>query len=61
MEDLQADLLANGLTVSTVPDKGRCLLTIKDFSPGLNFILHFCLFVFEEHDALLVRQSVYGK
>ncbi|XP_059590963.1 histone-lysine N-methyltransferase ASHR1 isoform X6 [Vitis vinifera] len=34
MEDLQADLSANGLTVSTTPEKGRCLLSIKDFSPG---------------------------
>ncbi|XP_052201558.1 histone-lysine N-methyltransferase ASHR1 isoform X3 [Diospyros lotus] len=38
MEDLQRALSERGLTVSTLPDKGRCLLTLRDFSPG-NVIL----------------------
>lgn len=37
MEDLQADLSAHGLSVSTLPEKGRGLVAIKDFSPGLSF------------------------
>ncbi|XP_062146363.1 histone-lysine N-methyltransferase ASHR1 [Alnus glutinosa] len=34
MEDLQSALNEQGLTVSTVPEKGRCLLTTRDFYPG---------------------------
>ncbi|KAI3821259.1 hypothetical protein L1987_08823 [Smallanthus sonchifolius] len=35
MEDLQRQLLHDyGLSVSTLPDKGRCLFTARDFSPG---------------------------
>ncbi|XP_059453924.1 histone-lysine N-methyltransferase ASHR1 isoform X1 [Corylus avellana] len=34
MEDLQSALNEQGLTVSTVPEKGRCLLTARDFYPG---------------------------
>ncbi|KAG5524985.1 hypothetical protein RHGRI_031610 [Rhododendron griersonianum] len=34
MEDLQGVLSQRGLTVSTLPDKGRCLFSIRDFSPG---------------------------
>jgi hypothetical protein len=36
MEDLQSALNEQGLTVSTVPEKGRCLLTTRDFYPGLS-------------------------
>ena len=35
MEDLQSALGNRGLTVSNVPEKGRCLFTTKDFYPGL--------------------------
>ncbi|GJV07294.1 histone-lysine N-methyltransferase ASHR1 [Tanacetum coccineum] len=35
MEDLQRVLLRDySLSVSTLPDKGRCLFTARDFSPG---------------------------
>ncbi|XP_019055184.1 PREDICTED: histone-lysine N-methyltransferase ASHR1 isoform X2 [Nelumbo nucifera] len=34
MEDLQSALAARGLTVSTLPEKGRCLVTTRDFSSG---------------------------
>ncbi|KAL8216258.1 hypothetical protein R6Q57_023095 [Mikania cordata] len=35
MEDLQRLLLCDrGLSASTLPDKGRCLFTTRDFSPG---------------------------
>ncbi|KAK9271392.1 hypothetical protein L1049_026982 [Liquidambar formosana] len=34
MEDLQSALLERGLTVSTIPEKGRSLVTTRDFSPG---------------------------
>lgn len=34
MEDLQSALNERGLTVSTLPEKGRCLLTTRDFHPG---------------------------
>ncbi|XP_058190033.1 histone-lysine N-methyltransferase ASHR1 isoform X1 [Rhododendron vialii] len=34
MEDLQGVLSQRGLTVSTLPDKGRCLFSIRNFSPG---------------------------
>ncbi|XP_043704587.1 histone-lysine N-methyltransferase ASHR1 isoform X1 [Telopea speciosissima] len=34
MEDLQSALSGRGLTVSTHPEKGRCLVSIRDFSPG---------------------------
>ncbi|PIA27178.1 hypothetical protein AQUCO_08200002v1 [Aquilegia coerulea] len=33
-EELQRALSINGLTVSTNPEKGRCLITTKDFFPG---------------------------
>ena len=36
MEDLQRALSERGLTVSILPDKGRCLFTLRDFSPGLS-------------------------
>jgi hypothetical protein len=39
MEDLQPALNEQGLTVSTVPEKGRCLLTTRDFYPGLSLSL----------------------
>lgn len=41
MEDLQSALNEQGLTVSTVPEKGRCLLTTRDFYPGLSLSLKF--------------------
>uniref|UniRef100_A0A5B7AL27 Putative histone-lysine N-methyltransferase ASHR1 isoform X1 n=1 Tax=Davidia involucrata TaxID=16924 RepID=A0A5B7AL27_DAVIN len=34
MEDLQRALSDRGLTVSTLPEKGRCLVSTRDFSPG---------------------------
>ncbi|KAL6296880.1 hypothetical protein ACE6H2_005022 [Prunus campanulata] len=34
MEELQRALEERGLTVSNVPEKGRCLFTTRDFSPG---------------------------
>ncbi|XP_009764587.1 histone-lysine N-methyltransferase ASHR1 isoform X2 [Nicotiana sylvestris] len=34
MEELQKALSDKGLTVSPVPEKGRCLFTTRDFSPG---------------------------
>ncbi|KAK4370441.1 hypothetical protein RND71_009916 [Anisodus tanguticus] len=34
MEELQESLSDKGLTVSSVPEKGRCLFTTRDFSPG---------------------------
>ncbi|CAB4266994.1 unnamed protein product [Prunus armeniaca] len=34
MEELQRALEDRGLTVSNVPEKGRCLFTSSDFSPG---------------------------
>ncbi|GAB4861380.1 Histone-lysine N-methyltransferase ashr1 [Ancistrocladus abbreviatus] len=34
MEELQRALSDHGLAVSNSPDKGRCLFTTKDFSPG---------------------------
>ncbi|KAM5564144.1 histone-lysine N-methyltransferase ASHR1-like [Rosa sericea] len=34
MEELQSALGNRGLTVSELPEKGRCLLTTKDFYPG---------------------------
>ncbi|CAM8939762.1 unnamed protein product [Rhodiola kirilowii] len=34
MEDLQKALSDCGLLVSALPEKGRCLLTARDFSPG---------------------------
>ncbi|WRX31508.1 SET domain - like 10 [Theobroma cacao] len=34
MEQLQASLQARGLSVSNLPDKGRSLVTTKDFYPG---------------------------
>ncbi|XP_057975005.1 histone-lysine N-methyltransferase ASHR1 isoform X2 [Malania oleifera] len=34
MEDLQHALGKRGLTVTTLSDKGRCLFTTRDFSPG---------------------------
>lgn len=34
MEDLQSSLTCQGLTVTTLKGKGRCLYTTKDFSPG---------------------------
>ncbi|XP_048332522.2 histone-lysine N-methyltransferase ASHR1 isoform X2 [Ziziphus jujuba] len=34
MEQLQSGLGGLGLTVSTVPEKGRCLLTTRDIHPG---------------------------
>ncbi|KAM7507683.1 hypothetical protein LguiA_018136 [Lonicera macranthoides] len=34
MEDLRRELSKQGLTVSTLPDKGRCLFSARDFSPG---------------------------
>ncbi|KAE8077407.1 hypothetical protein FH972_015974 [Carpinus fangiana] len=39
MEDLQPALNEQGLNVSTVPEKGRCLLTTRDFYPGLSLSL----------------------
>ncbi|KAL7118030.1 hypothetical protein ACP275_03G110000 [Erythranthe tilingii] len=34
MEELQKELNDKGLAVSTLPQKGRCLFTTRDFSPG---------------------------
>ncbi|CAB4297488.1 unnamed protein product [Prunus armeniaca] len=34
MEELQRALEDRGLTVSNIPEKGRCLFTSSDFSPG---------------------------
>ncbi|XP_057502364.1 LOW QUALITY PROTEIN: histone-lysine N-methyltransferase ASHR1 [Actinidia eriantha] len=34
MDDLQRVLSERGLIVSTLPDKGRCLVSTRDFSPG---------------------------
>ncbi|KAL6984421.1 Histone-lysine N-methyltransferase ashr1, variant 2 [Sarracenia purpurea var. burkii] len=34
MEDLQRALSARGLAVSTLPEKGRCLFSTRDFAPG---------------------------
>lgn len=34
MEELQKALNEKGLTISTLPEKGRCLFTTRDFSPG---------------------------
>ncbi|XWS25196.1 hypothetical protein CRYUN_Cryun27aG0049100 [Craigia yunnanensis] len=34
MEELQTSLQARGLTLSSLPDKGRSLITAKDFYPG---------------------------
>ncbi|XP_069155358.1 histone-lysine N-methyltransferase ASHR1 isoform X2 [Solanum lycopersicum] len=34
MEELEEALSDKGLTVSSVPEKGRCLFTTRDFSPG---------------------------
>ncbi|EXB44335.1 Histone-lysine N-methyltransferase [Morus notabilis] len=34
MEELQRALSSRGLTVSTLPEKGRCLFTTRDFRPG---------------------------
>ncbi|KAL5558349.1 hypothetical protein UlMin_034560 [Ulmus minor] len=34
MDDLQSSLNGRGLTVSTLPEKGRCLFTTRDFHPG---------------------------
>ncbi|GER49219.1 N-lysine methyltransferase SMYD2 [Striga asiatica] len=34
MEELQNALTDKSLTISTLPEKGRCLLTARDFSPG---------------------------
>ncbi|KAI3834983.1 hypothetical protein MKX03_007276 [Papaver bracteatum] len=34
MEDLQRTLAPTGLSVSTTPEKGRCLNTTRNFSPG---------------------------
>ncbi|KAF9599894.1 hypothetical protein IFM89_001840 [Coptis chinensis] len=34
MEELQKAIAVHGLTVSTNPEKGRCLITTKHFSPG---------------------------
>lgn len=34
MEELEVFLSQKGLTVSTLPEKGRCLFTARDFSPG---------------------------
>ncbi|KAL3504091.1 hypothetical protein ACH5RR_033932 [Cinchona calisaya] len=34
MEELQKALNGRSLTVSTLPDKGRCFVTTRDFSPG---------------------------
>lgn len=35
MEELETALSQKGLKVSTIPGKGRCLFTARDFSPGL--------------------------
>ncbi|XP_077213980.1 SET domain group 37 isoform X2 [Tasmannia lanceolata] len=34
MEDLQSALSSHGVMVSFLPEKGRCLVSTKDFSPG---------------------------
>ncbi|XP_058097233.1 histone-lysine N-methyltransferase ASHR1 isoform X2 [Magnolia sinica] len=34
MEDLEKELSTHGLTISSFPDKGRCLFATRDFSPG---------------------------
>ncbi|KAH6799925.1 SET domain group 37 [Perilla frutescens var. hirtella] len=34
MEELQKALNETSLTISTLPEKGRCLFTTRDFSPG---------------------------
>ncbi|KAI3951624.1 hypothetical protein MKW92_051564 [Papaver armeniacum] len=34
MEDLQRTLAPTGLSVSTTPEKGRCLISTRNFSPG---------------------------
>ncbi|GLT70883.1 hypothetical protein SLA2020_429360 [Shorea laevis] len=34
MEDLQSALNEQGLNVSSLPEKGRCLLATRDFYPG---------------------------
>ncbi|XP_050365996.1 histone-lysine N-methyltransferase ASHR1-like [Argentina anserina] len=39
-EELQSALENRGLTVSNLPDKGRCLLTTRDFYPGEVIISH---------------------
>ncbi len=39
MEELQSGLKKQGLTVFTLPEKGRCLLTTRDFYPGLSLSL----------------------
>lgn len=38
MEELEEALSDKGLTVSSVPEKGRCLFTARDFSPGFTSI-----------------------
>jgi hypothetical protein len=42
MEELQNVVRDGGLAVSNLPEKGRCLLTTKNFNPGLSssFIYH---------------------
>lgn len=45
MEELQSGLGERGLTVSTLTEKGRCLLTTRDFHPGIFvFSLQFLSF-----------------
>ncbi|KAL6525155.1 hypothetical protein OROMI_030748 [Orobanche minor] len=33
MDELQKALSGRSLTISTLPEKGRCLFTTRDFSP----------------------------
>lgn len=41
MEDLQKLLLHDhGLSVSTLPEKGRCLFTTREYSPGISRFLN---------------------
>ncbi|KAL5982596.1 hypothetical protein ACLOJK_016670 [Asimina triloba] len=37
MEELERQLSARGLSIAYVPEKGRCLVAAKDFSPGAYF------------------------
>lgn len=41
MEDLQSAINEQGLNVSSLPEKGRCLLATRDFYPGLSLSLKF--------------------
>lgn len=58
-EDLQRALSARGLTVASIPGKGRGLVATRDFYPGPSSLYHSSLLHFSRSLTIVAFSAVY--